>query len=61
MRIAFVTETWTPAMNGIVTRLEFTAREFRRRGHEVLILAPGGADCAEYETAISLAQARPAA
>jgi glycosyltransferase involved in cell wall biosynthesis len=46
VRIAFVTETWKPAVNGIVTRLEFTAREFRRRGHEVLILAPGGADAA---------------
>ena len=42
MRIAFVTETWQPAVNGIVTRLEFTARELLRRGHEVLILAPGG-------------------
>jgi glycosyltransferase involved in cell wall biosynthesis len=44
LRIAFVTETWKPAVNGIVTRLESTARELRRRGHEVLILAPGGSD-----------------
>jgi glycosyltransferase involved in cell wall biosynthesis len=41
VRIAFVTETWQPAVNGIVTRLECTARELRRAGHEVLILAPG--------------------
>ena len=44
MRIAFVTETWRPAVNGIVTRLEFTAGELRRRGHEVLILAPGNSE-----------------
>jgi glycosyltransferase involved in cell wall biosynthesis len=44
VRIAFVTETWRPAVNGIVTRLEFTARELRRRGHEVLVLAPDSSD-----------------
>jgi glycosyltransferase involved in cell wall biosynthesis len=44
VRIAFITETWQPAVNGIVTRLEFTARELRRRGHDVLILAPGGTE-----------------
>jgi glycosyltransferase involved in cell wall biosynthesis len=44
VRIAFVTETWRPAVNGIVTRLESTARELRRRSHQVLVLAPGGSD-----------------
>lgn len=44
MRIAFVTETWRPAVNGIVTRLESTAHELSRAGHRVLILAPGGSD-----------------
>jgi glycosyltransferase involved in cell wall biosynthesis len=46
VRIAFVTETWQPAVNGIVTRLESTARELRRRGHDVLILAP---ECGEAD------------
>jgi glycosyltransferase involved in cell wall biosynthesis len=44
VRIAFVTETWQPAVNGIVTRLESTARELRRRGHDVLILAPASSE-----------------
>jgi glycosyltransferase involved in cell wall biosynthesis len=54
VRIAFVTETWQPAVNGIVTRLECTARELRRRGHEVLVLAPasssGASDDIEVRT-----------
>ncbi|GGU63381.1 glycosyltransferase family 4 protein [Streptomyces lavendofoliae] len=42
MRIAFVTETWHPHTDGIVTRLSATIRELRRRGHEVLVVAPRG-------------------
>jgi glycosyltransferase involved in cell wall biosynthesis len=44
VRIAFVTETWAPAINGIVTRLQATIRELRRGGHEVLVLAPTDSD-----------------
>ncbi|MGH3493401.1 MAG: glycosyltransferase, partial [Sciscionella sp.] len=40
MRIAFVTETWLPSTDGIVTRLTATVRELRALGHEVLVLAP---------------------
>jgi glycosyltransferase involved in cell wall biosynthesis len=39
-----VTETWAPAVNGIVTRLRATIRELRRRGHDVLVLAPSTTD-----------------
>ncbi|MFF4596024.1 glycosyltransferase family 4 protein [Amycolatopsis sp. NPDC001319] len=40
MRIAFVTETWLPSTDGIVTRLVATVRELHARGHEVLVIAP---------------------
>lgn len=40
MRIAFVTEAWSPYVDGMVTRLEHTARELRRAGHEILVIAP---------------------
>ncbi|WP_326836437.1 glycosyltransferase family 1 protein [Amycolatopsis rhabdoformis] len=40
MRIAFVTETWLPSTDGIVTRLLATVSELRERGHDVLVIAP---------------------
>jgi glycosyltransferase involved in cell wall biosynthesis len=42
MRIAYVTETWLPSTDGIVTRLTATMRELRRCGHDILVIAPGG-------------------
>lgn len=42
MRIAFVTETWWPSIDGVVTRLTATVRELKRLGHECLIVAPAG-------------------
>lgn len=44
MRIAYVTETWHPAINGVVTRLSATVRELASRGHDVLVVAPGAFD-----------------
>ena len=44
MRIAFVTETWLPSTDGVVTRMTSTIRELRRSGHDVLIIAPEGGD-----------------
>ncbi|MCL4495538.1 MAG: glycosyltransferase family 1 protein [Firmicutes bacterium] len=44
MRIAFVTETWHPSTDGVVTRVTQTVRELKRRGHEILIVAPSGGD-----------------
>jgi glycosyltransferase involved in cell wall biosynthesis len=40
MRIAYVTETWDPSVDGVVTRLRATLRELHRRGHETLVIAP---------------------
>ena len=40
MRIAYVTETWFPSINGVVTRLAATVSELAGRGHEVLVVAP---------------------
>lgn len=40
MRIAFVTETWLPASDGIITRLTATVPELLRQGHDVLVIAP---------------------
>jgi glycosyltransferase involved in cell wall biosynthesis len=40
LRIALVTETWLPSVDGIVTRLTGTLRELRHRGHEVMVVAP---------------------
>ena len=48
MRIAFFTETFLPATDGVVTRLRYTIEELRRVGDEVLVFAPrypsGGPD-----------------
>lgn len=49
MRIAYVTETWLPSINGVVTRLAATVAELVRSGHQVLVVAPsvsGEADAA---------------
>jgi glycosyltransferase involved in cell wall biosynthesis len=40
VRIAYVTETWFPSINGVVTRLAATVSELAGRGHEVLVVAP---------------------
>lgn len=40
MRIAYVTETWDPSVDGVVTRLRATLGELHRRGHETLVVAP---------------------
>lgn len=50
MRIAIVTETAPPNVNGIVTRLGHTLRELRAGGDEVMVVAPSAAP-AEWEAA----------
>lgn len=40
MRIAIVTETFLPSTDGVVTRLTKAIRHFRKKGHEVLVIAP---------------------
>ncbi len=40
LRVAVVTESWRPNVDGVVTRLDNTVRELRRAGHEVIVVAP---------------------
>src|SRR5258708_24587705 len=40
LRIALVTETWHPSVDGIVTRLTWAVRELHCRGHKVMVIAP---------------------
>ena len=42
MRIAIVTETFVPKVDGIVTRLTRTIEHLVQAGHEVLVVAPEG-------------------
>jgi hypothetical protein len=42
MRIVFVTETWWPSTDGVVTRLTATLRELKKMGHELMVIAPRG-------------------
>lgn len=40
VRIAFVTETWLPSTDGIVTRLTATIEVLLAAGHEILVICP---------------------
>jgi glycosyltransferase involved in cell wall biosynthesis len=40
MRVALVTESWHPSLDGVVTRLDHTVTDLVRRGHHVLVVAP---------------------
>ncbi|MDO5663381.1 MAG: glycosyltransferase, partial [Brachybacterium sp.] len=40
MRIAIVTETFLPSVDGVVTRLRHAVEHARSDGHEVLVIAP---------------------
>src|SRR5579859_563779 len=40
MRIMFLTETFLPRTDGIITRLKQTIRELRHAGDEAFVLAP---------------------
>lgn len=42
MRIAFVTETWHPSVDGVVTRLVATVDRLDRLGHASVVIAPAG-------------------
>lgn len=47
LRIAIITETFLPKIDGIVTRLCHTLRHLRAMGHSVLVVAPRGVE--EFE------------
>jgi len=40
MRIAIFTDTFLPAINGVVTCVVNSAKELEKKGHEILIIAP---------------------
>ena len=45
MRIAFISETWRPHVDGVVTRLNATIDRLLACGHDILVIAPTrGAD-----------------
>lgn len=48
MRIALVTETYLPSVDGVVTRLSHAVERFTALGHEVMVIAP---DLGVYEHA----------
>lgn len=40
MRIAIVTDAWSPQVNGVVRTLQAVRGELERQGHEVLVISP---------------------
>lgn len=40
MRIAILTDAWTPQVNGVVRTLQAVRSELEARGHEVLVISP---------------------
>lgn len=40
MKIALITDAWTPQVNGVVRTLQMVTEQLRRRGHRVEIVAP---------------------
>ena len=63
MRIAIVTDAWSPQVNGVVRTLQSVRAELEREGHEVLVISPEGfysLPCPTYPE-IRLAFARTAA
>lgn len=40
MRIAIVTDAWSPQVNGVVRTLQSVRAELERMGHEVLVISP---------------------
>jgi glycosyltransferase involved in cell wall biosynthesis len=61
MKIALVTDAWTPQVNGVVRTLQAIVAELARRGHRVEVIAPDqfrSLPCPSYSE-IRLALARP--
>ncbi|KQS04028.1 alpha-mannosyltransferase [Sphingomonas sp. Leaf357] len=40
MRIAIVTDAWSPQVNGVVRTLQAVSAELRQQGHQVLVVSP---------------------
>jgi 1,2-diacylglycerol 3-alpha-glucosyltransferase len=48
LKIAFYTDSYLPAVDGVVTSILNTRAELEKRGHEVSIFAPGGKNTAVF-------------
>lgn len=63
MRIAIVTDAWTPQVNGVVNAIGNLIRELENRGHDILLISPDrfrSVPCPTYPE-IRLALAGPSA
>jgi glycosyltransferase involved in cell wall biosynthesis len=62
MRIAIVTDAWSPQVNGVVRTLQAVTQELEAMGHKVLIVSPdlyGSVPCPTYpEIRLALASTR---
>lgn len=62
MKIAIVTDAWSPQVNGVVTTLVELVRELRAEGHQVQVVEPGQfrtRPCPGYDgIALAIAPAR---
>lgn len=62
MRIAIVTDAWSPQVNGVVRTLQAVRAELERMGHQVLIVSPdlyGSLPCPTYpEIRLAVASSR---
>ncbi len=52
MRVAIATESFLPRVNGVTTSVLHVSRQLQRRGHEVLILAPGPGPTRHHDAAV---------
>lgn len=62
MKIALVTDAWSPQINGVVRTLQAICRELTAQGHELLVISPdlyGSVPCPTYpEIRLALATSR---
>lgn len=62
MKIAIVTDAWTPQVNGVVRTLQATRRELEAGGHDVMVISPDlyrSIPCPTYpEIRLALASSR---
>ncbi|MFD1610780.1 glycosyltransferase family 4 protein [Sphingomonas tabacisoli] len=62
MRIAIVTDAWSPQVNGVVRTLQAVRAELERMGHQVLVVSPdlyGSVPCPTYpEIRLAIAGSR---
>ncbi|QDP98109.1 glycosyltransferase family 1 protein [Microlunatus elymi] len=56
MRIAYVSETWAPSIDGVVSRLRATLAELTRRGIEVMLIVPDGHGVSEHPAGVEVVE-----